>query len=253
MDYVITNPDMNKILDSLNINPNNSNLFQHAFWPESSHDPDACKPYFENGLRLKMGFDSYLATMSPYPKNKSFASEIERDSFRGNHKIIVCIPHELEDMFFGSEIGARGDAGNQYNKNLLIDYLINRSETNHLPSEFIVGMYINENEDGSTPSCFVFNPLFINNKENSQTNIKNLKNKLLQLIESNSTSMVAREFLQYCLGQISLSDEEIQNNISLIDRFFTDSTYTVLKQVVEEKQMNEKAKNISLDDLIFKY
>ena len=251
MDYVTTNPDMMQILEEYGINLENTNIFQHAFKTKKSQDPNACIPYFENGLRLNMGFDSYLATMSPYIADRDLLSQFQKHTDRGQHKIIVCVPHELENMFFGTSVGASGDAGNQYNPNILLDYLIHPSKTNHLPSEFILGMYIDESSKG--PACFVENPLFYGNKNNSKQNIENLKSKLLTALDNGVSSSISHNLVKYCLGELELSDDEINKLLSTLDLFSNGSKYAVLKQVIQEKQLAEKAKNISLEDLMIKF
>ena len=246
MDYVIQNPDLNKILEELDINADNTNLFQHAYKTQIEYDPGSCIKYFENGLMLQTGFDSFLATMSPYDKNKSYVSQIQTPSFRGPHKIIICVPHELEDMFFGSIVNAHGDAGNQYSKNILLDYLINPSSTNYLPAEFILGMYYEGDENN--PPTLIENPAFFKNKVNSTENTNNLKQKLATLITNSKTNEISKELIGYCIGITPLTDEEINRGLSTLDKFFNDSKYDVLKQVLNEK----KQPTISLEDLVIK-
>lgn len=243
MDYIIQNPDMKKILEELNIDATNSNLFQHAYKTENAYSPKSCMKYFENGLMLQEGFDSYLATMSPYDANKDFVSQIQTPSFRGPHKIIICIPHQLDDMLFGSTVNARGDAGNQYNKNILLDYLVNPSSVNHLPAEFILGMYYEGDENN--PPTFIENPAFFKSKKNAETNTNNLKQRLKTMIADSKTNEIAKELVSYCLGIIPLTDEAVDKNFDILDEFFKDSKYDVLKQVITEKRQP----TISLEDL----
>lgn len=246
MDYLIQNPDMKKILEDLNIDSTNSNLFQHAYKTEVAYDPKSCMKYFETGLMLQEGFNSYLATMSPYNANKDYVSQIQTPSFRGPHKIIICIPHQLDDMLFGSTINARGDAGNQYNKNILLDYLVNPSSVNHLPAEFILGMYYEG--DKNNPPTFIENPAFFKSKTNAETNTRNLKQKLTTMIADSKTNEIAKDLVAHCLGMISLTDVAINRDLNILDEFFKDSEYDVLKQVLSEKRQP----TISLEDLAIK-
>ena len=87
-------------MDYYGVNHNNSNIFQHAYYADGNQRINSSVSYLENGLKLNRGLQSFLGTISPYDKNRNIASEIEKPSPRGNHKLVISIPHELEDMVF---------------------------------------------------------------------------------------------------------------------------------------------------------
>ena len=236
MDYITRNPNFEKILNDYGLNLENSNFFQHAFKPnsESDYDMNACISFIKHGLSLKNGFNSFLATMSPYSKHHDIVSQIEQPTLRGDHKIIICIPHQLEDMVFGTKIDASGDAGNQYNPHILLDYLIKYNDPTSLPSEFIMGMYFEGND--LIPPAFIENPKFFKNKIHTEDNIKNLKKNLLRMVEEQyPEDSYTKDLLLYCFGEKKLSQDEITNIFNLINKYYKDSKYQPLKQAAQQK------------------
>ena len=228
---------MEEILKELDINPNTAHLFIHAYKSPNGIDISSCESYFENGLILNPSYHSILSTLMPIDN----AEIITQFNPRGNHKVIVSVPYELDEMCLGSILLGSGDTGNQYQYYHLLDFLIdNQPNTNinidnnfkYIPREFIVGIYIDDyiNQD-ITPS-FIPNPYFY---KLSNQNKDALKEKLIAL--NNMSSL--RFLTGYCLGidEYNYSDEEIRKFLNIFNQYSKPSSnrYKILNHVVEEK------------------
>ena len=235
----ITNPDMKRSLDYYGVNQSNSSIFQHAYYAEGNQRINSSVSYLQNGLKLVRGANSFLGTMSPYPRTNNIANEIERPTNRGNHKLVISIPHELEEMVFGSKVNARGDAGNQYSKQLLIDYLINSNTANILPREFIVGVYVDATS--TAPSVFLENPYFYNNKQDSRQNISRLKNHLFLMLKQQGDSPI-NDLVKFCFGFKTMTESKVREILKVLDDYDDEkgTKFGVLKNAVYEKLESER-------------
>ena len=228
------------ILTYYNINPDNSHLFTHAYEPEKLFDEESCLSYFNNGIRLKNGVHSMLSTIEPLKKTIPYENSLTRISPRGNHKIIVSIPYELDNMFLGSTLTGSGDAGNQYSPHHLLDYLIDSEGLTAIPKEFIVGAYIADYSDEINPqeSVFIPNANFYGNV-NSKSNIESLKTTLINAYDNSSTE---KTWLGYCFGLNDLDEKKFNQDLELIRAYNLEKRFDILIKVVKEKMQREKEK-----------
>ena len=115
------------------------NILIHNFYIDKDKDiNDISKLYFKKGLKIPNNA-SILGTLALLPK-KDVVREIHNYCIKGNYKLIVHIPYQIENIFLGDIEKRYGSSGNQYFKNSLLDLLYLK----YLPREFIVGILYND-------------------------------------------------------------------------------------------------------------
>lgn len=136
---------------------------------------------FQNGLK-KQANRSILSTVSLI-KEKNIAESICNYKIRGNARVIINIPEELENLFLGRCKRKFGDTGNQYTNNSVLDFL----DLSSIPSEFIVGIIYDktplESKRENAKYQFIENPNFFNHPQFFDRNRKLLVEKLKQMLQ----------------------------------------------------------------------
>lgn len=229
------------ILQTNNLNRNNAHLFVHAYNANENFDEMSCFSYFANGIYLKNGVKSILSTIQPLEKNKPYENSLVKPFIRGNHKIIVAIPYELDGMFLGSTLNGSGDAGNQYKKRHLIDFLISEKGLSAIPKEFIVGAYITDDFSETNPQETIYIPnIYFYGNEFSDSNIKSLKKTLFNACENLIGDN--KDLVGYCLGMNNINETELNIMIERMKRYGFNDDINLLLPVVEEKMQKEQSK-----------
>ena len=148
-----------------------NDIYTHSFSvPAGQTIQDIAKSMCKEGIRKYSSDDSILSTIRLLRPDKSLSEQIERDSAKGKHKVIVKIPQELEDLYLGKCQPKYKPGGHQSERNSLLDYL----KFDTIPREFIVGIAYAQNEttseNESQDFVFIENPYFYDNPKNKVKN-----------------------------------------------------------------------------------
>ena len=176
------------LLKSYEIDTTRDDLLLHGFHePTDSTVEEKIQSIFENGLKKTNSSLSILSTTALCRTEKPIGQQISNYVSRGRFRVIIHIPKQLENIFFGNCIKAHGDAGNQYGNKCLLDFL----ELESIPSEFIVGVYSTDSlmydENEEVKYSFVENKNYFNHKTNKVENTKKLLEKIKSKLNNNST------------------------------------------------------------------
>ena len=166
-------------------------IFIHGFrLPDDVNIEDFSKKLFEEGIK-KQSRDSILSTIKLLMPNKPLDKQIENYVLHGKFRVILKIPESLNELYLGKCKRKFEDAGNQYDKNSLLDFL----ELDHIPSEFIVGIVYTDKEtyaEGEEINYkFIKNPNYFEDLVNYEKNTQKLENK----IKSAEGSEIAKKIM----------------------------------------------------------
>lgn len=235
---------LQEFLKNYNLDKNiKGNLFIHNFSsnPTISKE-EQFKSYFDKGLKKPDACISVLSTMALLNKKQDFAKSIHNYVIKGDCKVILNIPFELNDVFFGDCKKSYGAAGNQDSYNTLIDFL----DLKYIPKEFIVGILYDDNYDENTNSFknskFIENPHYYNHpiygKENSKCLIENIK----QAVDKRHDKMISM------LMNIEPFDEKIFDyNCQFYDAVGMTETTQFIRDTKQQKENWDFSKNLKLD------
>ncbi len=185
--------DVTKFLEKNNIGKSqtvNGDIFIHCFKqpPQNISLEDFAKKLFKEGVR-KLDLRSILSTIELLPKEK-YIEKIKDVSPRGNYKIILKIPEEVDGIFLGRCKQIYGDSGNQYTQNSFLDFISHNGHgLEFIPPEFIVGIAY---KDTNSQYQFIQNPKYF---DNSVENSKKLADKLEDMIKQSDNPIL--EYIAY--------------------------------------------------------
>ena len=78
---------------------------------------DFANKLFKEGIKKRDASDSILSTIALMPHKESLDKSISLYRGRGNYRVIVKIPEEIEGLYLGKCNHCYGDSGNQYRIN----------------------------------------------------------------------------------------------------------------------------------------
>ena len=208
------------LLNDYGINSSTDDLLLHGFFePEDVSIEEKFQSIFENGVKKRNSSLSILSTASLCNKNEPIGKQVANYVPRGKFRVVIHIPESLEKVFLGNCLEKHGDAGNQYGKNCLLDFL----ELDSIPTEFIVGIYYTEkttyNEDEEVKYSFEENPNYFNHKTNKENNTKKLLEKIKSSLKKASTMKFAKNAMD--LDQ----NFDSKNWIDILNKFFKNEDY----------------------------